>query len=130
MISDQKSSEGWNAEFQLKNKFGFGFDVMMLTSGSWEINDPKCGRALVPPQLARAVEEFEARFAERMPNRSVSWIFTHGRAIVQLVNRAGAKFILVLNSNPLATQTTRCSPSSPSTTTSTAPPSTATCCRR
>lgn len=55
MISDQKSSEGWNAEFQLKNKFGFGFDVMMLTSGSWEINDPKCARTLVPPQLTHAV---------------------------------------------------------------------------
>lgn len=55
MISDQKSSEGWNAEFQLKNKFGFGFEVMMLTSGSWEINDPKCARTLVPPQLTRAV---------------------------------------------------------------------------
>ena len=44
MIQDQKSSEIWNSEFQLKNMFGFGFDVMMLTSGSWEINDPKCGK--------------------------------------------------------------------------------------
>jgi hypothetical protein len=58
MISDQKSSEAWNIDFQLKNKFAFGFEVMMLTSGSWEINDPKCGRSLVPAQLVRAVEEF------------------------------------------------------------------------
>jgi hypothetical protein len=58
MISDQKSSEAWNIDFQLKNKFAFGFEVMMLTSGSWEINDPKCGRSLVPPQLVRAVDEF------------------------------------------------------------------------
>lgn len=105
MISDQKASEGWNADFQLKGKFGFGLDVMMLTSGSWEINDPKCGKSLVPPQLLPAVTEFEARFLEKMPNRSVSWIFTHGRAIVQLVNRAGGKFILVLNSTPISTQT-------------------------
>ena len=35
MIQDQKSSEVWNGDFHLKNKFGFGFDVMMLTSGSW-----------------------------------------------------------------------------------------------
>lgn len=36
-----------------------------------------------------------------MSNRSVSWIFTHGRAIVQLINRAGVKFILVLNNYQL-----------------------------
>jgi hypothetical protein len=35
---------------------------MMLTSGSWEVNDPKCGKSLVPPQLINAVEEFELKF--------------------------------------------------------------------
>lgn len=35
MITDQKASESWNNDFQLRNKFGFIFDVMMLTSGSW-----------------------------------------------------------------------------------------------
>ena len=63
MIQDQKSSEAWNTEFQLKNKFGFGMDVMMCTSGSWEINDPKCGKTHVPPELMPAVEQFEAKFS-------------------------------------------------------------------
>jgi hypothetical protein len=58
MIQDQKSSELWNAEFMLKNQFGFGLDVMMLTSGSWEINDSKCGKNCVPPELMPAVEAF------------------------------------------------------------------------
>lgn len=127
MISDQKASESWNAEFQLKGKFGFGLDVMMLTSGSWEINDPKCGKSLVPPQLLPAVTEFEVRFLERMPNRSVSWIFTHGRAIVQLINRAGGKFILVLNSNSFPTQITSSWPCSPFRPISIVRPNTATC---
>ena len=56
MISDQSASAGWNSDFQLKGQFGFGLDVMMLTSGSWEIPDPKCGQKLVPPQLLPAVE--------------------------------------------------------------------------
>ena len=42
-------------DFHLKNKFDFRLDVMMLTSGSWEINDPKCGHAHVPPELLPAV---------------------------------------------------------------------------
>lgn len=127
MISDQKASESWNADFQLKGKFRFGLDVMMLTSGSWEINDPKCGKSLVPPQLLPAITEFEGRFLEKMPNRSVSWIFTHGRAIVQLVNRAGGKFILVLNSNPLSIQITSCLYCSSFRLTSIVQPSTANC---
>jgi hypothetical protein len=108
MIQDQKSSEMWNADFQLKNSFGFGFDVMMLTSGSWEINDPKCGRTFVPPELVPDVEAFEDRFLEKMPNRSVSWIFTHGRAIVQFVPNSNTKYILILNSTSSLTQTTNC----------------------
>ena len=127
MISDQKASESWNVEFQLKGKFGFGLDVMMLTSGSWEINDPKCGKSLVPPQLLSAVTEFEARFLEKMPNRSVSWIFTHGRAIVQLINRAGGKFILVLNSNYFFIQIISCFLCSSFRPTSIVQPSTAIC---
>jgi hypothetical protein len=31
---------------------------MMLTSGSWEINDPKCGKESVPEELLPAVTEF------------------------------------------------------------------------
>jgi len=34
-----------------------------------------------------------------MPNRSISWIFTHGRAIVQYYPNSGVKYILVLNSS-------------------------------
>ena len=55
MISDHKNSELWNIDFGMNNKFGFGFDVMMLTSGSWEINDPKCGKECVPEELLPAV---------------------------------------------------------------------------
>lgn len=82
----------------LKNQFGFGFDVMMLTSGSWEINDSKCGTNCVPPELMPAVNAFEEKFAEKMPNRSVSWIFNHGRAIVQFIPNSNSKYILILNS--------------------------------
>ena len=106
MISDHKASEGWNAEFQLKGQFGFGLDVMMLTSGSWEITDPKCGKKLVPPQLLPAVEAFEKRFEEKMPNRGVSWIFNHGRAIVQLLTNSNTKYVLILNSTSPTIQTT------------------------
>jgi hypothetical protein len=45
-----------------------------------------------------AVEEFEDRFLKKMPNRSVSWIFTHGRAIVQFIPDSKLKHILILNS--------------------------------
>lgn len=38
-----------------------------------------------------------------MPNRTISWIFTHGRAIVQIINRTGNKFVLVLNNYQLLT---------------------------
>ena len=44
------------------------------------------------------MQAFEKKFEERMPNRSVSWIFSHGRAIVQLLTDSGQKYILVLNS--------------------------------
>jgi len=47
----------------LKNQFGFGMDVMMLTSGSWEINDSKCGKNCVPPELMPAVTAFEEKFS-------------------------------------------------------------------
>jgi hypothetical protein len=44
MISDYKFSENLNEKVSLKYKFGFAFNVMMLNSSSWEINDPKNGR--------------------------------------------------------------------------------------
>ena len=89
----------------MKNRFGFGLDVMMLTSGSWEINDPKCGRDYVPPELMPAVKGFEEKFLTKLPNRSVSWIFSHGRAIVQFIPNNKTKYVLLLNSTHLPIKT-------------------------
>lgn len=62
MLSDHKSSLGWNMEIGLKKTYGFDIDVMMLTSGSWEVTDPKCGQTRIPPELLPAAQEWEKKF--------------------------------------------------------------------
>jgi hypothetical protein len=56
MVSDYMFSENFNNEKanQFKNSVGFTLQVMILTSGSWQINDSKCGKTLVPPELLPA----------------------------------------------------------------------------
>lgn len=51
MVSDFMFSENFNVENanQLKSDVGFTLQVMILTSGSWQIHDSKNGKACVPP---------------------------------------------------------------------------------
>jgi hypothetical protein len=53
MVSDYMFSENFNNEKmnQLKNEAGFTLQVMILTSGSWQVHDAKNGKSCVPPEL-------------------------------------------------------------------------------
>jgi hypothetical protein len=84
MVSDYMFSENFNNDKanQFKNSVGFTLQVMVLTSGSWQINDSKCGKNLVPPELRLAVDSFEKIYLDELPDRKITWIFNYGRAIV------------------------------------------------
>ena len=51
MIQDYKFSDDFNRQMHenFRKKIPFVMQVMMLTSGSWQINDPKNKSNLVPP---------------------------------------------------------------------------------
>lgn len=56
MIQDFKFSENFNAEklSVFRNNIPFTFQIMLLTSGQWHIQDLKNDKKLVPSELMRA----------------------------------------------------------------------------
>jgi hypothetical protein len=61
MIQDYKFSENLNAEKStiFRNNISFNFQITLITSGAWQVQDLKNNKKLVPPELMRAVEVFE-----------------------------------------------------------------------
>ena len=61
MIQDYKFSDNFNEEKvkSIRNKFSFNLQVMILTSGCWQIQDLQQGKSLVPPELVHSVELYE-----------------------------------------------------------------------
>lgn len=59
MITDYKASQRWNEKMQFKDRYGYTLNVLMLTSGNWDIADPKNGHELVPPELLPSVMVYE-----------------------------------------------------------------------
>lgn len=103
MIADLRFSENFNVDkaSHFKNLLSFNFQVNILTSGSWQINDQKNYQKLVPAELRSAVELYEKEYKSMMPGRDVTWIFNYGRAIVQVRFNNFPKALLFLNSYQL-----------------------------
>lgn len=57
MIQDYKFSQNFNSERStlFRNKIPFHFNVNLITSGAWQIQDLKSGKKLVPMELMKAV---------------------------------------------------------------------------
>lgn len=51
MIQDYKFSENFNSERAtvFRNNIPFNFQINLLTSGAWQVQDFKNGKKLVPP---------------------------------------------------------------------------------
>lgn len=60
MIQDYKFSENLNSEKAsvFRNNIPFNFQITLITSGAWQVQDLKNNKKLVPPELMRAVEVF------------------------------------------------------------------------
>lgn len=60
MISDYKFSETFAVDHisKFKGKLSFNFQVIILTAGSWQVQDLKNSTKLVPPELQAAVQMY------------------------------------------------------------------------
>ena len=57
MLQDLRFSENFNSEKStvFRNNIPFNFQITLLTSGGWQIQDHKNGKKLIPAELMRAV---------------------------------------------------------------------------
>ena len=87
MVNDITNSEKFNAEHIDNNEIFskvFKFKLMILTTGSWPIYNPKTGKSNVHEELLDPVNKLDKLYEKKFPGKVLNWIFSHGSAVLEV----------------------------------------------
>ncbi|KAH8552618.1 Cullin [Umbelopsis sp. PMI_123] len=84
MFTDMSLSADLNLAFKSQEGDIKGFEMLVLTSGAWPLNQSTAGEFKVPEELVKCVSKFEDFYKEKHNGRRLSWLWHLSRGEIKV----------------------------------------------
>ncbi|KAI8582431.1 hypothetical protein K450DRAFT_227154 [Umbelopsis ramanniana AG] len=83
MFTDMSLSADLNLAFKSQEGDIKGFEMLVLTSGAWPLNQSMAGEFKVPEELVKSISKFEDFYKEKHSGRRLAWLWHLSRGEVR-----------------------------------------------
>ncbi|GAB5592584.1 hypothetical protein Unana1_07484 [Umbelopsis nana] len=84
MFTDMSLSADLNSAFRSQEGDMKGFDMLVLTSGAWPLNQSGTGEFKVPAELVKNISKFEEFYKQKHNGRRLTWLWHLSRGEVKV----------------------------------------------
>ncbi|KAG2177587.1 hypothetical protein INT44_008099 [Umbelopsis vinacea] len=81
---------------KLNTRVLLGFEMLVLTSGAWPLNQSMAGEFKVPEELVKSISKFEDFYKEKHSGRRLAWLWHLSRGSLVLKLTLGLPFELLI----------------------------------